>query len=75
MYPCLQLWPEEEVPGFKASLEIMQQACAHLAQRVLMMMGIGLRLEVSSISYFSGGEEGGGGLRGIQKERRSCISK
>ena len=46
----------------------MQQACAQLAQRVLMMMGIGLRLEVSSFFLFSGG--GGGGEedseRGVQ---------
>ena len=37
----------------------MQQACAHLARRILMMMGIGLRLQVCGIFqkhvFFRGG--------------------
>ena len=43
------MWPNDEVPGFQAEFEAMERIFRKLASKVLMMIGIGLRLEVSAM--------------------------
>ena len=43
------MWPHEEVPGFQAEFEAMERVFRKLSRKVLMMIGIGLRLEVRAM--------------------------
>ncbi|KAK2190881.1 hypothetical protein NP493_65g01006 [Ridgeia piscesae] len=46
-----QLWPDDEVPGLRSAGQQFSQQCWTLAQRILLLMGHGLRLD--DPSYFS----------------------
>ena len=40
----LQLWPDDEVPGLRSAGQQFSHQCWTLAQRILLLMGHGLRL-------------------------------
>ncbi|KAI0225731.1 2-oxoglutarate-dependent dioxygenase htyE [Lamellibrachia satsuma] len=46
-----EMWPDEEVPGLRSASDHFSQLCWTLAQRVLLLMGLGLGLD--NPAYFN----------------------